>query len=64
MPNNDEIQEILLDKNTGYLRVPQAIKDKFGAPVHYPNPTWRIEKNNKDVLELVYVFDKEKMRRD
>lgn len=64
MSDDELIQEKLLDRNTGYLRVPQAVKDEFGAPIRYPNPTWRIGKNDKKTLELVYVFNKKELKRD
>lgn len=61
MMNGKRILEKLLDTNLGMLKIPKAVKDKFGTPTRYPNPDWRIGKDNEDVIEVVYIFDKRKL---
>ena len=64
---NDNIDkkfvEKILDKSTGYLRIPQAIKDSFGTPKKWGNPTWRVIEDNEDVFEISFIFKKEEMNR-
>ena len=54
--------EKLLDKSTGYLKIPQAIKDNFSTPKKWGNPDWRVIRNDDDVLEISYIFKKEEMK--
>jgi len=57
---NNKFKETLIN-DLGYLKVPQAVKDKFGTPTKYPNPDYRIGKDDDKSFELIFVFPKKEM---
>jgi len=57
-----KISENLIVNDLGYLKIPQAVKGKYGTPTKYPNPDWYIEKDN-NYLILIYKFDKKEIKR-
>lgn len=62
MGNGEKINEQLIVKEVGYLRVPKPVKDKFGSPKYYPNPDWTTQETD-DQFILTYKFDKKQLRR-
>lgn len=62
--NQEAQMEEQLITSVGYLKIPtavkQAVKHKFGPPRTYPNPSWKVTKDDEDTLEIKYVFQKKK----
>ena len=54
-------EEQLLNIKLGYLKVPQAVKDRFGTPTKYPNPDYRIGCDDDDTFELIFIFPRKDM---
>jgi len=54
-----KLEEKLIDNKSGYLKVPQAIKDHYGTPIKWPNPKCRVIRNDEEILEIAYTFDKQ-----
>lgn len=54
------IEEELLMKDSGYLRVPKAVRQKFGTPRKFPQPEWTIGEDD-DSLSLTFKFLKKKI---
>lgn len=59
---NNKLKENLLN-DVGYLKVPAAVKDRFGTPTRYPNPDYRIGKDDDDSFELIFVFSKKDLEK-
>lgn len=55
-----KISENLIVNELGYLKIPQAVKGKYGTPTKYPNPDWYIEKDEKYLI-LIYKFNKKEI---
>ena len=54
--NGQEMQENLKVKNYPYIKIPIAVRDKFGNPEKYPNPKAKsLIKGNK--VKIIYEFD-------
>ena len=51
----------VVQRKLGYLKVPQAFRDKFGSPVHYPEPKVVSEATDSDTVFLIYEFPRSEM---
>ena len=58
---NKKIPEQLLSGE--YFKMPKAVRDRFGRPSRYPNPDWRVGKDNEEVFELILVFNKKELEK-
>lgn len=52
----------VIQRKLGYLKVPQAFRDRFGSPVHWPEPKQVSQCENDEVVFLIYEFPKEEMQ--
>lgn len=57
-----KISEKLIVSELGYLKIPQAVKGKYGTPTKYPNPDWYIEKDENNLI-LIYKFSKKEIKK-
>lgn len=53
--------EKVIQRKLGYLKVPQAFRDKFGSPVHFPEPKQVSTAEDNDTVFLIYEFPKSEM---
>jgi len=53
-------EEQLKMKDSGYLRVPQPIKQRFGSPRKYPQPTWAFAEDTK-TISLTFTWQKKEL---
>jgi len=57
-----KIPEQLIVSN-GLLKVPSAVRDKYGSARSFPNPDWAIRETDGKV-ELTYIFDKKQLEKN
>ena len=53
--------EKVIQRKLGYLKVPQAFRDKYGSPVHYPEPKQVSTAETEFGVFLIYEFPKAEM---
>jgi len=53
--------ENVIQRKLGYLKVPQAFRDIFGSPVHYPEPKRVSKAETHDTTFLIFEFPKAEM---
>lgn len=51
----------IIVRGLGYLRVPEAFRQVFGAPKYYPEPSNVLVAEEKRNILLIYKFPKAKM---
>jgi len=65
-PENQEnmiVEELITPQ--GYLRVPKAVKDKFGLSQNYPNPKWEAVLNEQhDTLKIIYTINVSQIKKN
>jgi hypothetical protein len=52
----------VIQRKLGYLKVPQAFRDRFGSPIHWPEPEQVSSSENESTVFLIYEFSKTKMQ--
>jgi hypothetical protein len=55
--------ENVVQRKLGYLKVPQAFRDTYGSPVHFPEPTNVSRAEHPDIVFLIYEFPKSEMEK-
>lgn len=55
--------ENVIQRKLGYLKVPQAFRDTYGSPVHFPEPTRVSKAEHPEVVFLIYEFPKSEMEK-
>lgn len=53
--------EQVIQRKLGYMKVPQAFRDEFGSPIHFPEPTRVSMAKSQDAVFLIYEFPRTKM---
>ena len=53
----DEIKEQLLIEQSGYLRVPKAVSQRFGSPRNYPQPDAEFNED-EETFTVAFTFKK------
>ena len=56
------MQENLKVKGYPYIKIPIAVRDEFGNPVHYPNPKAKAVIKGKKV-KIIYEYDMSEMEK-
>ena len=53
--------ENVIQRKLGYFKVPQAFRDVFGSPIHFPEPSAVSTAEHSDKVFLIYEFPKSEM---